>query len=53
MGLDENRGDMTLFPVSGDGKDLGKTRTLLEGLNTKITKECPYVFQEYIPGPGE
>jgi len=53
MGLDENRGDMTLFPVSGDGKDLAKTRKVLEGLTTKITKECPYVFQEYIPGPGE
>ena len=52
MGLDENRGDMTLFPVSGDGKDLGKTRKVLAGLNTKITKECPYVFQEYVPGPG-
>jgi len=53
MGLDENRGDMTLFPVSGDAKDLAKTRKVLEGLTTKITKECPYVFQEYIPGPGE
>jgi hypothetical protein len=53
MGLDENRGDMTLFPVDHDGEGLEKTREVLDGLNTKITKDCPYVFQEYIPGPGE
>jgi hypothetical protein len=52
MGLDENRGDMTLFPLDKD-RGLVETRKVLEGLNTKITKECPYVFQEYIPGPGE
>jgi hypothetical protein len=52
MGLDENRGDMTLFPLDKD-KGLVGTRKVLEGLNTKITKDCPYVFQEYIPGPGE
>jgi hypothetical protein len=53
LGLDENRGDMTLFPLDGDNGDLGETRKLLEGLVTKITKDCPYVFQEFIPGPGE
>jgi len=53
MGLDENRGDMTLFPISGDGKGLEQTKRILAGLNTKITKDCPYVFQEYIPGPGK
>jgi hypothetical protein len=52
LGLDENRGDMTLFPLEGDGKGLEKTRRLLSGLITPITKDCPYVFQEFIPGPG-
>ena len=52
LGLDENRGDMTLFPLDGDGKELEKTRRLLSGLATPITKDCPYVFQEFIPGPG-
>ncbi|WWC89624.1 uncharacterized protein L201_004549 [Kwoniella dendrophila CBS 6074] len=50
MGLDENRGDMTLFPLKGDNKELIKTRMFLEKLNLKITKDCPYVFQEFIPG---
>ena len=52
LGLDENRGDMTLFPLDGDGKDLEMTRRMLSGLATPITKDCPYVFQEFIPGPG-
>lgn len=53
MGLDENRGDMTLFPLRGDDEDLRRTRGLLEGLKLPIAKDCPYVFQEYIPGQGE
>lgn len=53
LGLDENRGDMTLFPLEGDKGDLVKTRKFLNGLTTQITPACPYVFQEFIPGPGE
>jgi glutathione synthase/RimK-type ligase-like ATP-grasp enzyme len=53
MGLDENRGDMTLFPLEGDKGNLSKSRQLLEGLTTQITFDCPYVFQEFIPGPGK
>jgi hypothetical protein len=53
MGLDENRGDMTLFPLEGDDEKLGRTRAKLEGLATRITDECPYVFQEFIAGQGE
>ena len=53
MGLDENRGDMTLFPLKGDDVNLGKTRRALEGLRLGISKKCPYVFQEFIPGPGK
>jgi hypothetical protein len=55
LGLDENRGDMTLFPLHGDEGDriLSRTRRLLQGLATPITVDCPYVFQEFIPGPGE
>ena len=53
MGLDENRGDMTLFPLSGDDEKLRMTRGLLEGLKLGITQDCPYVFQEFIPGQGE
>lgn len=52
MGLDENRGDMTLYPLKGDDAGLSSTRKMLEGLRLKITKECPYVFQEFIPGQG-
>ncbi|KAK4689031.1 hypothetical protein P7C73_g1080, partial [Tremellales sp. Uapishka_1] len=50
MGLDENRGDMTLFPLEGDGEDLKRTDERIRGLKLPITKECPYVFQEFIPG---
>ncbi|WVF66751.1 hypothetical protein IAT40_001493 [Kwoniella sp. CBS 6097] len=50
MGLDENRGDMTLYPLKGDDKELSKTKGALKGLRLKITKDCPYVFQEFIPG---
>ena len=53
MGLDENRGDMTLFPLKGDDVNLAKTQRALEGLRLGISKECPYVFQEFIPGPGK
>jgi hypothetical protein len=53
MGLDENRGDMTLFPLKGDDEDLRMTRRKLQGLRLGISKECPYVFQEFIPGQGE
>lgn len=53
MGLDENRGDMTLFPLQGDGEGLGRTREMLKGLKSRIAEENPYVFQEYIPGQGE
>lgn len=53
LGLDENRGDMTLFPLEGDDDGLIRSRKLLEGLRLEISKECPYVFQEFIPGPGE
>lgn len=53
LGLDENRGDMTLFPLKGDDKDLGHTTRRLESLSLRISRECPYVFQEFIPGPGE
>ena len=52
MGLDENRGDMTLFPLKGDDEKLNNTRVFMEGLKQKITEECPYVFQEFIPGQG-
>lgn len=53
MGLDENRGDMTLYPVKGDDGELSMTRRKLQGLGMGISKECPYVFQEFIPGQGE
>jgi hypothetical protein len=53
LGLDENRGDMTLFPLEGDDAGLSKTKRVLDGLRLKISKECPYVFQEFIPGPGK
>lgn len=53
MGLDENRGDMTLFPLEADDDKLSRTRAALEGLATRITDECPYVFQEFIAGQGE
>jgi len=53
MGLDENRGDMTLYPLAGDGAGLEKTERALRGLRLGISKECPYVFQEFIPGQGE
>ena len=53
MGLDENRGDMTLFPLQGDDEKLGQTRAWLEGLKLRVTDDCPYVFQEFIPGQGE
>jgi hypothetical protein len=69
MGLDENRGDMTLYPIKrgreekrtaeqdGDERrgrvDMTETRRRLEGLKLAITDKCPYVFQEFIPGQGE
>lgn len=53
MGLDENRGDMTLWPLKGDGEGLGRTKRALEGLRLKIEEKCPYVFQEFIPGQGK
>lgn len=53
MGLDENRGDMTLFPLERDDEKLARTRGALVGLATRITEECPYVFQEFVPGQGE
>jgi hypothetical protein len=52
MGLDENRGDMTLYPLSGDDEGLRRTERALKGLRLGISKECPYVFQEFIPGQG-
>lgn len=52
MGLDENRGDMTLFPLWGDDEKLSNTRKWLDGLKLGITPDCPYVFQEFIPGQG-
>lgn len=60
MGLDENRGDMTLYPVLGFGEkrgesrsvDMVETRRRLRGLKLAISEECPYVFQEFIPGQG-
>ena len=52
MGLDENRGDLTLFPLEGDDEKLGRSRGSLDGLRLGITEECPYVFQEFIPGQG-
>ncbi len=53
LGLDENRGDMTLFPLKGDDEKMSRTRKLLDGLRLKISEKCPYVFQEFIPGQGE
>lgn len=69
MGLDENRGDMTLYPIKRSreekrtaeqdvderraGVDMAETRQRLEGLKLGISEECPYVFQEFIPGQGE
>lgn len=53
MGIDENRGDMTLFPLDNDGVDMKGTRKWVEGLRSAITEDNPYVFQEYIPGQGE
>lgn len=53
MGLDENRGDMTLYPLKGDGEGMERTEKALRELRLGITKECPYVFQEFIPGQGE
>lgn len=52
MALDENRGDMTLFPLKGDDEKLGGTRRWLETLKLGITEACPYVLQEFIPGQG-
>ena len=53
MGIDENRGDMTLFPLDGDGKNMSWTRRRLDALSLAISKECPYVLQEFISGQGE
>ncbi|CAD6577210.1 MAG: hypothetical protein TREMPRED_001884 [Tremellales sp. Tagirdzhanova-0007] len=53
LGLDENRGDMTLFPLKGDDSKLSRTRAWLERLSSKISQHSPHVFQEYIPGQGE
>lgn len=53
MGLDENRGDMTLFPLRGDTAALDRTRERLEALKLGISQDCPYVFQEFIKGQGE
>jgi hypothetical protein len=53
MGMDENRGDMTLFPLDNDGEGMKGTRRWLEGLKSVIAENNPYVFQEYIPGQGE
>lgn len=53
MRLDENRGDMTLYPLVGDDDEMSATRKRLEGLRMGISEDCPYVFQEFIPGQGE
>ena len=53
MGLDENRGDLTLYPLEGDDEGMRETERALKGLRLGISKECPYVFQEFIPGQGE
>ncbi|WRT66052.1 uncharacterized protein IL334_003004 [Kwoniella shivajii] len=50
MGLDENRGDMTLYPLKVDDAELTETKTALENLKLSISNGCPYVFQEFIPG---
>ncbi|ORX40315.1 hypothetical protein BD324DRAFT_617281 [Kockovaella imperatae] len=50
LGLDENRGDMTLYPLARDDEKLTRTRLALESLTTRITKRDPYVLQEFITG---
>ena len=53
LGLDENRGDMTLFPLKGDDEKLSRSRAWLGQLSSNISQDAPHVFQEYIPGQGE
>ena len=53
LGVDENRGDLTLYPLDKDDKAFGRTRTKLEKLSTPITTSDPYVFQEFISGQGD
>lgn len=53
LDLDENRGDMTLYPLRGDTLGLSQTMKALKNLSLKISKTCPYVLQQFIPGQGE
>lgn len=51
--LDENRGDLTLFPFEGDNKEMSQTRRHFESLKLKMSAKYPYVIQEFIPGQGK
>ncbi len=51
--LDENRGDLTLFPLAGDDAMLSRTETHFANLKLPMSKKYPYVLQEFIPGQGE
>ncbi|KAJ9125159.1 hypothetical protein QFC22_000113 [Naganishia vaughanmartiniae] len=48
--LDENRGDLTTFPLLGDDQNLTKTRKHFDELKLKMSRKYPYVIQEFIPG---
>ena len=51
LGLDENRGDLRLYPLEGDDPKLSKTRIALEHL--EISPKNPYQLQEFVQGQGE
>jgi hypothetical protein len=51
--LDENRGDLTLFPFEGDNKEMTKTKRHFESLKLQMSRKYPYVIQEFIPGQGK
>lgn len=51
--LDENRGDLTLYPAANDDAELRKTRKQWDNLKLPISKRYLYVIQEFIPGQGK
>ena len=51
-GVDENRGDLTLYPLAKDDQSCQRTRLQLEKLVIPISPSSPYVFQEFIAGQG-
>jgi hypothetical protein len=51
--LDENRGDLTLFPLEGDDEAMSRTELHFANLKLPISNKFPYVLQEFIPGQGK